>query len=386
MPGAVAVVPDGSGGWTVGDTPARAREDSGKVQGRRSTVAAEPPLAVPDGDWSLRLSTSWVEPAYLETDASWCEPGGEPAGPLANGGAFGGKIEGVVFGGGDGGAVDGTAVDVGTVAREWADRLGRPVRVLLSREDVVASGAKRPPIAAGLRSDGSGLVRVGWSGPADPTPVVDRIASVLPAAQVEVVSIPGPPTSAELRGAGWAEAQALAAALAGSRPDRVSVTSPEGGRASVTAFGPDGIDVTVSAGAPLDEVVLRSYVIGAVHAGLGWVATEGLAVDELGVPQDLTIRSFGILKASELPPLTVTIDDDLDTSARPVSTAVFAAVAAAAWLASECAPAWPLGGLPWDLTAGTRRTRTQPSGNRPPGDRPSGDRPSGDRPSGSRHR
>ncbi|MEZ5237731.1 MAG: hypothetical protein R2716_01830 [Microthrixaceae bacterium] len=32
-----------------------------------------------------------MEPAYLETDASWCEPGGEPAPVLANGGAFGGK-------------------------------------------------------------------------------------------------------------------------------------------------------------------------------------------------------------------------------------------------------------------------------------------------------
>ena len=39
----------------------------------------------------MRLATSWVEPAYLEPDASWCEPGGEPASPLANGGAFGGK-------------------------------------------------------------------------------------------------------------------------------------------------------------------------------------------------------------------------------------------------------------------------------------------------------
>src|SRR5581483_1413550 len=48
-------------------------------------------VAVPDGDWDVTLRTTWVEPAYLELDASWCAPGGEPATPLANGGAFGGK-------------------------------------------------------------------------------------------------------------------------------------------------------------------------------------------------------------------------------------------------------------------------------------------------------
>ena len=369
---AVVVVPDGAGGWTVGDTLAQARHESGKVQGRRSTVVAEPPLAVPDGDWAVRLSTSWVEPGYLETDASWCEPGGEPATPLANGGAFGGKLEPALAASlpEAPAPTDGAQpVGVDSVARRWADHLGRPVRVLLSREDVVAMGAKRPPIAAGLRSDGSGRVLVGWSGPADPTPVIDRIAAVLPAADVEVVPIPGPPTSAELRGAGWAEAQVLAVALAGTAPDRVSVTAPEGGRARVTAFGPDGIDVTVSGGAPLDEVVLRSYAIGAVHAGLGWVSTEGLAVDEHGHPQDLTVRSFGILKASELPPVSITIDDDdLDGSARPVSTAVFAAVAAAAWSASHWAPAWPLGGPPW--APATRRRPSSAQASRPGATRP----------------
>ncbi len=47
----------------------------------------------PDGEWDLTLRTSWVEPAYLEPDASWCEPGGEPWSPVANGGAFGGKAD-----------------------------------------------------------------------------------------------------------------------------------------------------------------------------------------------------------------------------------------------------------------------------------------------------
>ena len=83
-------------------------------------------------------------PAYLETDASWCVPGGEPASPLANGGAFGGKAASIAP----------------TAARDLADRYGRPVRVVLSREDTVRLGAKRPPIAAGVRADGTGIVRV----------------------------------------------------------------------------------------------------------------------------------------------------------------------------------------------------------------------------------
>ena len=105
-----------------------------KVQGRRTTVDAAPPLPLlPMPDGGVRLATSWVEPAYLEPDASWCEPGGEPASPLANGGAFGGK-------------------EHSRRARRRARARRRtsvaPVRVVYSREDVVRLGPKRPPIAA----------------------------------------------------------------------------------------------------------------------------------------------------------------------------------------------------------------------------------------------
>ena len=54
---------------------------------------------------------------------------------------------------------------------------------------------------------------------------------------------------------------------------------------------------------PLDEVVLRSYCIGAAHMALGWVTSEGLAVDDDGDVIDLTIRSFGILRAADMPPV-----------------------------------------------------------------------------------
>jgi len=97
----------------------------------------------------------------------------------------------------------------------------------------------------------------------------------------------------------------------------------------------------VRAGTPLDTVVLRSYCIGAAHMALGWVRSEGIAVDAAGEPQDLTIRSFGILRAADMPPVEVEIEPD---DGPPVngSDAVFAAVAAAAWRHEGFPPDWPV--------------------------------------------
>ena len=130
--------------WHIADSLHQAREQAGKIQGRRSSLEPCPPLELPEGDWAVTLRTCWVEPAYLETDASWCDPQGEPADPVANGGAFGGKI----------------ASDVTEVARELARENNRAVRVLWSREDTVRQGPKRPPISVGLRADGSGIFRI----------------------------------------------------------------------------------------------------------------------------------------------------------------------------------------------------------------------------------
>ncbi|MFP5376686.1 MAG: 2Fe-2S iron-sulfur cluster-binding protein, partial [Acidimicrobiia bacterium] len=203
---ALVAVPDGRGGWAVAETLTEARARAGKVQGRRTTLALSHPLAPPPGDWALTLRTTWVEPAYLEPDASWCEPGGEPASPLANGGAFGGKVASVAP----------------AAARRLADEHGRAVRVLLSREDVVRTGPKRPPVAGGVRPDGSGVLRVAR------TPgVAAAVAAVAPDLAVEEVDVAGPPTSACVRAAGWAEAAVLVAAARGG----AAVAAPSGGRA-----------------------------------------------------------------------------------------------------------------------------------------------------------
>ena len=124
----------------------------------------------------------------------------------------------------------------------------------------------------------------------------------------------------------------------GAGPD--TVRSPDGAEATAAIDRDGRVAVSVRCGRPLDAVVLRSYCIGAAHMALGWVRSEGIAVDDEGEPLDLTIRSFGILRAVDTPPIEVTIEED---DGEPVngSDAVFAAVAAAAWRALGFPERWP---------------------------------------------
>ncbi len=335
-PGALTAVPDGAGGYALAESVGAARALAGKVQGRRSSLALDHPVVLPPGDWDLTLQTTWVEPAYVEPDASWCAPGGEPASPVGNGGAFGGKLHSPV------------AAD----ARRLADGNGCPVRVLWSREDVVRLGPKRPPVAAGMGRGGSGVLRVG--APPDGFPggdwesLVAAVGVVAPGLVLEAVPLHGPAISLDLRAAVWAEAAVLAAcagvAGAAGRPVHdvpVEITAPTGGRAVARCRPDHSIEVVVDAGPVLDEVVLRSYCIGAAHQALGWVGTEGIAVDAAGAVHDLTMRSFGILAARDMPSVSVTVQPDGDGPAVNGSDAVFAAVAAARWLADGLPPLWP---------------------------------------------
>ncbi len=327
------------GDWFVAENVPAARKAAGKTQGRRTTIDHGWPLEVPPGDWDLTLRTTWVEPAYLETDAAWCEPGGEPSSLLANGGAFGAKEDS----------------PVSEAARTLANEHGRPVLAIATREDTVLWGPKRPPIAAGIKADGSGVIRV----VACPG-IEEAIGSVAPEVEVQLVEVAQPKASASIRAAGWAEATILlagAAALvsdehvAGEPTKPASgpvtsgpITSPNG--ASAEARLEDGkIIVSVRCGQPLDEIVLRSYCVGAAHMAWSWVTSEALTVDEDGVAQDLTIRSFGVLKAMDTPPIEVEIDIDDDREPVNGSDAVFVAVAAAGWKASGFQQDWPVGTL-----------------------------------------
>jgi hypothetical protein len=312
--GALVAVP-AADGWALGETLAEARAAAGAPEGRRSTLAATPPLEVPPGDWDVTLRTCWSEPGYLELDASWCLPGGEPADPLANGGAFGGK----------------EASQAQATARRLADETGRAVRVLYSRPDSVRLGAKRPPVAGGANADGTGRLTVAR------TPAIAAVlASVAPGLAVTETDVRGPPTSAAIRAAGVAEALAL---LAGASGRAGPIRLPNGSVAAADT-GDGTIGVEVSCGRPLDEVVLRSYCIGAAHMAYSLVTSEAIATDATGAVADLTVRSFGVVPASGMPAVEVRIRD---SDAEPVngSDAVFVAVAAAVWLARDCPPVWP---------------------------------------------
>lgn len=315
---ALIAVSDGRGDWAVAETAGEARALAAKVQGRRTTARHGWPLEVPPGQWAATLRTTWVEPGYVETDASWCEPGGDPFSAAANGGAFGAKKPSFTE----------------AVARRLADEHQRPVLALGSREDATRWGPKRPPVAGGADADGRGWIRV------VATPgISEAIDAVAPGFRLEEVTVPGPSTSASIRAAGWAEAQVL---LAGARGEAGRLRAPNGAEAEAEIV--DGtIRAAVRCGPVLDEVVLRSYCIGAAHMAWSWVTSEALTTDEDGEIQDLTIRSFGIVRAVDTPPIEITLDYGNGGEPMNGSDAVFAAVAAACWLSFDCRQDWPVG-------------------------------------------
>ena len=220
-----------------GPTPARCRDGGA---GSCSAI----PSSCRRAPWDFTLQTTWVEPGYLELDSSWCVPGGQPAHPAANGGAFGGKV----------------ASPAPAAARALADRYHRPVQVLFSREDVVRQGPKRPPAAAGMRVDGTGHLHLVAA------PGVAALArAVAPGLEViEFTGVIGPPVSGAIRAAGWAEAAVLLAAGRALAAGRVpgaggvgaaAVSAPEGGWAEATVtVDPDGcplgVEVTLVAATP----------------------------------------------------------------------------------------------------------------------------------------
>ena len=199
-----------AGGWWARrwPRPGAGRQGAGPAHHGRGPRRRS---SCPPGDWDLTLRTSWVEPAYLEPDASWCEPGGEPATPLANGGAFGGKAT--------------------SVAPAAARRAGRPSRPAgaggaVAGGHACGSGPKRPPIAAGVRADGTGVVRVARTpGIADRDRVGGAAARGGGGRRGRAR-----PRRRRLRAAGWAEAAVAAGrrCAAGGPPTRCAAPTGAG--------------------------------------------------------------------------------------------------------------------------------------------------------------
>ena len=311
---------------------ARSRRGRGpsKVQGRRTTVDARPPLPladVPAG--GVRLATSWVEPAYLEPDASWCAPGGEPATPLANGGAFGGK----------------ESLDrAGRRHASSPNDSGAPVRVVFSREDVVRLG----PEAATDRRDRGARRHDGADARSGAWPVRVRHlrSTVRPSRRPtrscsttrwEPVAVPGPADvgrrCAPPAWPSWPCCVEGALAAAGARPGRARVRDEPRARRSCSTRAPRCRRVARSPGRGS-----RSTRPGAVErvdgagrgrrparrgraallrdrrrahgARLGAVARSSPSIPTTGDVHDLTIRSFGVIRPKDTPPIEVEIVDD----------------------------------------------------------------------------
>lgn len=321
---ALVALATGAGDYAVGDDERLARARSGARQGRNSGAPLCWPVPLPEGDFDVVLQTTFVEPAYLEPDASWCAPHGEPASPSSNAGDFGAKRGSTV------------AEDAAALARAH----GRPVVARWTREAVVLRGEKRPPVAIGLRRDGTGVLRLARTpGSSDLAPLLAAVRRAAPRVAVETVEVLGPRVGTSHRGAGLAELLAARAVLDAGADGTCSVETPNGARASVRVE-PSRVVVTADAGDPRCTATTRSYVLGAVHQGFSMVRSEGIALDACGVPLDLTIRSFGIVPARGFPPVVV----ELARADRPpvaVGAAVFAATLAAVWLAEGVGPRWP---------------------------------------------
>ena len=127
--------------------------------------------------------------------------------------------------------------------RRWPKRAGDAVRVLWRREDVVRRGPKRPPLAVGLRPDGTGVVRVGRTERLGRprTHVAGQLRACRPARGGRAGRRRRTAGVAfDLRGAGWAEVLAARAALDARRRRRravgeVHVAVPGAGSARVAA-------------------------------------------------------------------------------------------------------------------------------------------------------
>ena len=328
--------------WTLVSDLAAWREAMSSAPGRRSSLAVTWPIEVApvDGEVIRELQTTWVEPAYLELDCSWCAPEGEPYSPHINGGAFGGKVDSPLV----------------TVVAALAKQAGVPVRAQLTREQVVKWGPKRPPMAIAVTQDHDGWVL--HITVARTSGLREAITSLpLPngvRCEITEVDVSGPSTSVNIRAAGWAE---VAVVMSSLRSDPVEaadgqitdlVVSPEGASAEAWWEESGDLRLRVSCGVNPDDAaevaVMRSYCMGAVHMALGWVSSEGIAVDDDGEPRDLTLRSLGIPGSADMPQVHLEFTNPTDhLAAVNGSDAVFAAAAAALWRRSGWVTRWPIG-------------------------------------------
>ena len=286
---ALVAVPDGDGGWAVGETltEARARRPA-RCRAGAPPSAARPPLDVPPGDWAARCARPGSSPAYLETDAVVVRArrrAGVAAGQRR-------RVRGKT-----------ASAIVGAVARRLADR-ARPAgagRCCRARTRC-ASGPKRPPIAGGVRADGTGVAAGRAARRASPPPSPPS----RPGSPSRRSTSPGrrPRRTCGLR-AGPRRSCCWPAAARSAGAGALADRGGGGGRASV-----DG--GVAGAGRAAVTRSTRSCCAPTASAPPTWrsagCAARASPSTTTVRSRDLTIRSFGILRAVDTPPIDVAID------------------------------------------------------------------------------
>ena len=254
--------------------PAEARAPGRQGAGPQHHRGTAPPGRAPPGDLGSHLADHLGRAGVPRARRLVVRAGRRAGVALGNGGAFGGKLHSPV-------AADARAP--GRRARSAGP--GRSGRGRTSS----AAAPSGPPVAAGVAADGTGVLAGGPSPPGSPddrwASVVAEVAGWRPGSCVEQVRVPGPPVSFDLRAAVWAEAAIAGRVRAGALGRRAPVVmaAPGRGDRARPAAGPVATLPSRRLGRgggrcrrrPLDEVVLRSYCIGAAHQALGWVRSRG---------------------------------------------------------------------------------------------------------------
>ena len=296
-------------GWSRAAPQARPQPGGCRAAHHRAALVAARTAA---SSWDRTLRTRGSSRA-TSSPTSWCEPGVSDR-ALANGAPS--EASGRAW----------SAPSPG----DWPTN--RPAgRVLLSRRTSCASArsARRsPPVSA----DGTGMLR------AVRTPgLAAAVALAAPGIAVDEVDVPGPPTAVDWRGAGWVEAAVLLSSLRPDRPDQIR--SPDGGGDGGRRRHRRARHRRLRARPRRGGAALLLHQ-GQPHGPRGGCARRAHRGGRAAGQPTITIRSFGILRAVDMPPVDVHIEA---STGAPVngSDAVFAAVAAAAWRQLGFPPEWP---------------------------------------------
>ena len=227
-PDALVAVPDGRGGWAVGETARRGPAGRGQGPGPSNDPSRpQPPLEVPDGRLGSHAAHE-LGRARLPRDRRVLVRARRRAGqrrwPTAAPSA---------------------------AKRALAGGRRRPAGWPTSTVEPSGSCCHARTACASARSDrpwppASGPTGPGWCGWSARRGSSRRSTRWRPGLVVEEVDVVGPPTSADIRAAGWAEAAVLLAALDargcdGRVSSEVRVASP-GGAVAEAAIGGDGVD------------------------------------------------------------------------------------------------------------------------------------------------